>query len=206
MFPLRFLVVAVLVFSLPGCVFRKGGSAKAAAPASQVPAPAAAKPDGPLSVPQTRVDLPPPQPLDPAALKVEAPPPPEPVETVPPAKPPRSRPTPAATGPTPQPQPEPALPQPQSPVAEERPRIQEIIPPEERKRLMDEINNRKREVNDIFGDVSKRSLSAQERDAVDRVRGFVLQCDQAAERGDLRQAKELCERGLGLARGLKSAR
>jgi hypothetical protein len=200
---LRFLIVAMLLVSLPACVFRRSPSVAAAAPPPQPAPPAAAKPEVPLSIPQTRVELPPSQPLDPAALQVELPPPPEPVETAPPAKPPR-RPAPPVAGPATQPQPE--QPAPPAPAAEERPRIQEIISAEERKRLMDEINNRKREVGEIAGDVSRRSLSAQDRDTLARMRGLVQQCDQAAERGDLRQANALCERAIILARGLKSAR
>src|ERR1035438_7667652 len=85
------LVTALLSILLAGCELR-GKPAKSAVPpaapkpvASAAPAPA---PPPALSIPQTRVELPKPQPVDPAALETEATPP-EPLPAV--AAPARSR-------------------------------------------------------------------------------------------------------------------
>jgi lipopolysaccharide biosynthesis regulator YciM len=84
--------------------------------------------------------------------------------------------------------------------------LQEIISAEQRKRLLDEIGNRKREINDAVEAASRRNLSQQDRNLIDRIRSFVELSDQAAGRGDMRQADALSERALVLARELKGAR
>ena len=65
------VLVAALAIPLAGCAW--SGKPKAAViPAPPQPAAPAPAPE-PLSIPQTRVDLPPPQPLDPAAVVTAAP-------------------------------------------------------------------------------------------------------------------------------------
>jgi hypothetical protein len=200
----KILAVVALAVSLSGCIFqRKSNAARLPPPAPKPAAAAPAKPEGPLSLPQTTVKLPPPQPLDPAALEVEPPPLVEPQEATLPVKPPRRNPPAAGTAVKP---PETAAPAPQPATPEERPRLQEIISAEERKRLLEEIGNRKREINEVVDSAARRNLSQQDRDRIDRIRSFVELSDQAAGRGDMRQADALSERALLLARELRGAR
>ena len=89
---------------------------------------------------------------------------------------------------------------------EERPRLQEAVSPEEKRRLADGINNRKREINDILQQASRRNLTDGDRGIVERVHSFLQLSDQAASRGELRQADSLSERALVMARELRNAR
>lgn len=196
-------IAAVMLVCLSGCALR-GKKAVPPPPPPKPAAPAAAAPAGPLSIPQTRVELPPPQPLDIRALDTgpQEPVAVEPPEAAPAPKAPRKpapAPVPATTGP----QPETPAPQ---PAVEERPRLQEIVSPEEKRRLTEEIAARKREINDVLGQVSHRALSEEERSTVERIRSFVQLSDQAAGRGDMRQAEALSERALVLARELRNAK
>lgn len=194
-------MTALMMVCLAGCSLRGKKSVSAAPPPP--PAPTVAKvPEGPLSIPQTSVQLPPPQPLDPKALETaRQEPAPEP-EPAPPPKPPRRAAQPSvATGPQ-------LPPVETAPVAppEERPRLQEIVPPEEKRRLAEEIAVRKREIQDVLHQASRRRLSEQDRGVVERIRSFVQLSDQAAARDDIRQAEALTERALVLARELRGAR
>ena len=60
-------IAAVLMVCLSGCARNKRVVITAPPPAPEPPA--ARAPEGPLSIPQTSVQLPPPQPLDPKALE-----------------------------------------------------------------------------------------------------------------------------------------
>src|SRR5574340_992427 len=66
------IAIAALVLLLPACELKRPGRAKTpAAPqpaAAKAEPPAAPSPSEPLSVPQTQVHLPPPQPINPEAL------------------------------------------------------------------------------------------------------------------------------------------
>ncbi len=197
-----------LVFGLAGCSLRGGGKSAKAAPPPPKPAPAASPkaPDAPLSVPQTQVQLPPPQPVNPLAVAA----PQEPQEQAPEpaaatqAKPPR-RPAPVAAAPKPVEPPPAAVVQPQPPV-EERPRLQEIVSPEERKKLADQMAVRKKEIDEALRIAAARPLSDHDRNIVDRIKSFLQLSDQAGARGEMRQAEALSERALILARELRVAR
>jgi hypothetical protein len=198
-------IIAVLALFMSGCIF--GGKKQAATPPPPKPPATTVKPpEEPLSVPQTRVQLPPPQPVDPRALETpEEPPAPPPSETAPAPKPQR-RPAPIpTTGPQP-PAETPAAPAAQQPPPEERPRLQEILSPEEKRKLVEEINSRKREVNEILQQAARRNLSQADRVIVERVRSFLALSDQAAGRDDIRQADALSERAVVLARELRNGR
>ncbi len=192
-------MTAALAVCLSGCGLRN--KTVAAAPVPPPPPPAVVEPAGPLSIPQTSVELPPPQPLDPRALETAQAPPPAPEEPAPAPKPPR-RPAqpPVATGPQ---LPADAA---QQPAPEERPRLQEIVPPEEKRRMAEEIAARKREIESVLQQAAQRRLSEQDRGIVERIRSFLLLSDQAAARDDMRQAEALSERALVLARELRGAR
>jgi DedD protein len=165
--------------------------------------PAPQAPPEPLSSPQTQIQLPNPQPLDPAAL-VANPEPSQPQQparsrnsrmarnntrsepaAAPPASPPVDAQAPAAT-----------------PPAEERPRLQPILPPEEVRRIQETIASRNREIHERLSQVRTRQGSAEE-SMVGRIRSLVSLSDEAAKRGDMTQADALSEKALVLARGLE---
>src|ERR1039458_753861 len=99
--PKALLTVAAGIV-LAGCSLRGKPAKTAIVPAAPKPvvAPAPAAPPPALSIPQTRVELPKPQPVDPAALATEPRPPelPEPPPAVVPARPKRTRPAPSHAG------------------------------------------------------------------------------------------------------------
>lgn len=194
----------LLVLGLAGCSLRGGGKSAKAAPPPPKPAPTASAtaPEGPLSVPQTQVQLPPLQPVNPAAMAApQEPQEPQP-EPAPQAKPPR-RPAPVAAAPKPVETPPAAAPQ---PAIGERPRLQEIVSPEERKKLGDQMAARKKEIDDALRQAAARPLSDHDRNIVDRIKSFLQLSDQAGARGELRQAEALSERALILARELRLVR
>ena len=194
----KVLLTAVLSMVLVGCSLRK--PTKAAAPPAApkpaaAPAPAPA-PAGPLSIPQTNVDLPKPQPVDPAALVTEAPQPVEP----PPAAPARSRrPTPATSQPATPPPPT-AAPATEPP----RPAVQEIVSPAEVKRLQEQAQGRRREVKQILDQLSRRQLTDAQKDVAATVRSFITLSEEAEQHNDPRQAAALAERAWILAKELQS--
>src|ERR1019366_8638192 len=145
------LLTVVAGMVLAGCSLRGKPAKSAVAPAAPKPvvAPAPAAPPRVLSIPQTRVELPKPQPVDPAAFVTEPRPPellePEPPPAVVPARPRRS--SPAAAQPA-----SPAAAAPATattPPPETRETFQEIVSPAELKRLQDQALARRREANQI---------------------------------------------------------
>ena len=200
---LPFTAQAVLLLAvtacLPSCVLKKPQTVKAAPPApTPAVAAAPAQPPEPLSVPQTDVHLPPPQRVTPEAAATTVPP--EPAGTPPPPRP-AARPKPAA--PTRTDAPPAAQPATPTPAEPERPTIQEVTPAAEQKRLQDEASARKNEVRRLVEPLDRRRLNRQQRGMLDRVESFVKQSDDAERRGDMRQASELAQRALVLARELK---
>ncbi len=159
-----------------------------------------------LSIPQTNVRLPAPQPVNPQA--VTAPPPAEePAESSSP-EPPAPRRTPPQTaapapGPTTGPKPEPPA---QTPPVEERPRLQPILPADERRKIYEAIETRTREINDRVAQVQKRKPSSEEEAIIGRIRSFMTLSGEAAARGDMVQADALSSRALVLARELPVGR
>jgi hypothetical protein len=194
------VIAAALVLALAGCA----SHAK----------PMAASQPGPLSVPQTHVTLPPPQPLDPDALASETdvkppeaptlPPAPAapaesaesaaPAPTTPPRRPPRTvaaQPIPSPVEPAAQPVPPPV----------ERPPIQAVVPAQQQKKLKALAQARKKEVKATLARMSSRRLSADDLDLVKRIEFFVKQSDEAEGRGDMSQADVFAQRAQDLARG-----
>jgi hypothetical protein len=191
--PAAMLVGALLVV-LVSCAQR---SVKAAAPVTPAaPKPVAAAPPPPpppLSSPQTRVELPTPQPIDAAALETASAPVEAPAVTrTPPAR--RTQggtPTPAApAAPAAQP-PEPA-----------RVEIQEVISPVELRRLLDQAQARRKEANQILEQLKKRRLARGQQNVVTSIRSFLTLSEEAEKRNDMRQADALAERAQLLARDL----
>ena len=195
------LLTALLSILLAGCELR-GKPAKSAVPpaapkpvASAAPAPA---PPPALSIPQTRVELPKPQPVDPAALETEATPPEPPPAVAAPAR--SRRATPAAS------QPAPASPPAATPPPEPRETVQEIVSPAEVKRLQDQAQGRRNEVKQILDRLGRRQLTGTQRNVVATIRNFLTLSGEAENHNDMRQADALAERAQILAKELQSGK
>lgn len=191
-------LIAIAV-CLPSCVLKKPQTVKAAPPppaptASAAPAP----PPAPLSIPQTDVHLPPPQPVT-AEARATAEPPEEPAAV--PAPP---RPAPKPKPPVSRPAETPAAATPAGPAAPpEHPPIEEVTPAAEQKRFQDEAAARKREVHQLIDPLDRHRLNRRQRGLLERIDSFLKQSDDAEGRGEMRQSSELAQRALVLARELK---
>ncbi len=198
----KVLLAALACVLLAGCLLRRTPAKSVAPPAAPAPLarPAPAPPPPALSIPQTHVELPKPQPVDPEALETEPPPPPE----APPAAattPPRSRrANPAVSQPAPTP---PAV---AGPPPDTRETFQEIVPPAELKRLQEDAQARRREANQILEQFGRRQLSRAQQNVAATVRSFLALSDEAEKRNDLRQADSLAERAQILAKELQSGK
>jgi hypothetical protein len=194
---------------LAGCSLRGKPAKTAIVPVAPKPvaAPALAPPpSAPLSIPQTRVELPKPQPVDPAALATEPRPPelpePDPPPAVAPARPRRT--SPAAS--------QPASPAAAAPAAaatpppETRETFQEIVSPAELKRLQDQALARRREANQILDQLSRRQLTGAEQGVAATIRNFLALSEEAEKHNDPRQANALAERAQILAKELQSGK
>jgi hypothetical protein len=187
-----------LVLSMADCAAKKTKNAAMLAPAPAPPAPAVLTPvREPLSIPQTQVQLPPPQPvnLEGLAVPVAA----QPAEPAPAPKPVRR-----STTPAPPPKPEPTTPAAQPAEASRAP-IQEIVPADERRRFQESADARKRETRQLLEQSKTHRLTNEQKKMVTRIQSFVTQSDDAEKRGDMRQADALAERGLVLAKELAGA-
>jgi hypothetical protein len=201
---LKALLTALFGILLAGCSLRGHPAKSAAPPAAPKPAvsPGLTPPPPPLSVPQTRVELPKPQPIDPAALATEAAPPePEaPPAAVPPSRPRRVNP------PTGQPVSQPVSPPAAvTPPLETREPVEEIITPAEIKRLLESAQARRREANQILDQFARR-MNATQQKLADTIRSFLTLSEEAEKRNDPRQADALAERAQILAKELQSGR
>jgi hypothetical protein len=178
------------------------------------PQPAAAKaepppetpPSEPLSIPQTQVQLPQPQPIDPEAL----------------ATPPVTAPSDASAshqshratrrGPT-QPATSPAKPEAAEtaettpPAADNtRPRIEPVLPADKRRHLIEEIASRLREVDQMLGRITAKGLSESQKSPAETIRTFVGLARQKLDAGDTQAASGLADRAFFLAQDLERAR
>jgi len=199
------ILVGCLAISLAGCVLR--GAPKTAKAIPPAPKPVAAPPSAPpepLSIPQTSVELPAPQPVDPEAL-VTLPPPADPVPE-PVATRRLRRPAPAASNPPPaKPEAGPAGPPPLEP-AEERPAIQEIIPASEQQRLHDSVVRRRAEITQILSQTDGRRQTKLQQGVVRMINDLRNLAAEAEKHADLKQADANLERAQVLARELQSAK
>jgi hypothetical protein len=199
------LLTVVAVILLAGCSLRGKPAKTVVVPAAPKPvvAPAPALPPPALSLPQTRVELPKPQPVDPAALATEPRPPelPEPPPAVAPARPRRT--SPAASQPA---RPAASTPPAATPPPETRETFQEIVSPAELKRLQDQALARRREANQILDQLSRRQLTATEQGVAATIRNFLALSEEAEKHNDPRQANALAERAQILAKELQSGK
>lgn len=203
-FPIQAGLVLALSVCLPSCVLKKPQTVNAAPPPPAPAVAAPAPPPQPLSIPQTEVHLPPPQPVSPEAAATAQPPEESTGNPQLSNRPGRPRPS---TGTTSTRSPETPAPVvgPVGPAAPppEHPLIQEVTPAAEQKRLQDEAAARKREVRQLIDPIDRRRLGRQQRGLFDRIQSFLKQSDDAERRGEMRQASELAQRALVLARELK---
>jgi len=188
-----------MTIPLAGCLLSGKPKTVAAAPAPPQPT-APAPPPEPLSIPQTRVDLPPPQPWNPEALNTAppvVPPPPAPTK---PAPPPKQR----AQAPQIKP-PDPPPPDPET--APQRPPIQEVLPADELKRLEASVQRHKAEIMSLKAQAQQgHRLTANQKSILTKIDQFVAQCDQAENSGDMRSAEEFAEKANILAKELRSGK
>jgi hypothetical protein len=201
--------IILCALAVPSCSLRTRTAA--ASPVVNTPKPAApsvemaSAAELPMSVPQTQVTLPSPQPIQAEALatvRVESPPTaPPPSQTVKPRNSTASRsearqqPAPPAAGPQPPP--------PAQPPASRR-RIRPVESAAERNRLLAEIANHQRQVQDILAKVKNRQSSEAEKTAVERIQAFLDQTEAALKDQDLQQAAALSNRALLLSQDLNA--
>ena len=200
------LLVVVLTIPLAGCVLGGKPTTVAAAPAPPKPAVPPPPPE-PLSIPQTQVELPAPQALNPDALNTTPQEEPRPQAQTKPA-PQTSRPP---RAPTPQPRatdtqppastPEPAAEQPAEPA---RAPIHEIMPDAERNRLRDEAHGHQEETRKLLREAKPKT--ANQKRAKDEINLFLKQSEEAENAGDMRMAESLAERAHILAKELESGK
>jgi hypothetical protein len=197
-----FLIVAICL-GLGGCALRKPPAAKAAPPPPKpAAAPTPAPPPEPLSIPQTNVYLPAPQPLTPEAIATtqlpgEPPPPPPSATRTPMPRPPRPAPA--------QPRTEPAPPvaAPQTTTEPERQPFSEVVSAGDLKRFQEEANIRASEAKKIIEQFPPQRRNRRQANTISRAEQFLKQAEEAERRHEYRQASELAQRALVLARELK---
>lgn len=199
------VTMGVMALLLSGCEMnlRRAKTPPAPQPttaAAEEPPPAPA-PSEPLSIPQTQVKLPRPQPIDPEALATPPSPPSEPSAThtsrrakrtgpQPPAAPP-AKPEAVETAETP------------PPTAETpRPRIEPVLPEDKRRQLQEDVASRLRDVEQKLTRLAALRLSETEKTSVERIRSFAKLSQDALYQGDLQQASALADRAQILAQEL----
>lgn len=201
------IFAASLALALAGCSLRGNPNTAQAAPPTPAPAakPAPSLAPQTLSVPQTRVQLPAPQPLDPDALAaVDAEP--QPVEQpAAPSNTTRRAPgtrvvaTPRAADP-PSPAPATAEPEPRQPV-------QEVMSPDQKKILQDAAEQRKRDAKALLDQATRgHSLTAAEKKTAQSIEQLLRSSEDSAAKGDMQTASELANKALILARDLQNGR
>ncbi|HEX3747204.1 MAG TPA: hypothetical protein VHW09_24880 [Bryobacteraceae bacterium] len=197
----KVILIAALAIPLGGCVLAGKPKAAANPPAAPKPAAAAPKPES-LSIPQTQVELPPPQPLNPEALTTATPEPAPKTQQKPAApavRPPRTN----TTAPKP---PETTAP----PVAEPPPAeparapIHEIMDEKERNRLREEAHVHQAETRKLLREARPQTNNQQR--AVAEISQFLKQSTEAESAGDMRMADQLAERAHILAKELQSGK
>jgi hypothetical protein len=195
----KVILVAAMAISMAGCVLSGKPKPMPAPPAAPQPV-APAPPPQPLSIPQTSVVLPTPQPVDPDALvtaqqPVTPPPPVQPKPTPPTVR--RSAPPPKPADPGPQQPPEPTF---------TRPPIQEILPPEEQRRLLTKAQSERSEAHSLLAQAQRHPLTADEKKTVASITQWLKLSDEAENSHDMRSAEELAARALILAKELQSGK
>jgi|GEM_PF-2405132 len=171
------------------------------APAPRPPTVIEERSGGPLSAPQTSVQLPPAQEIPKGAATAPAPsttPRPQPAADAPPRRQPPS-PTVADTAPAPAVQPEPA-------AASDLPQLSPLISPNERRSMEAELDQRLAQTRANLNRLSGRTLNGEQVAAVKRIQAFLKQAEDTRQQ-DLNLARNLAQRAQVLAEDLvRSAR
>ena len=209
--PVSQLTIVLLALVLSACEM-KPTRAKAPSPpqpdsAKAEPAPESA-PAEPLSIPQTQVRLPSPQPIDPQAL------------ATPPVYVPadasqtnknhhgsnkRQGPQPASAASPGKPETVEAADVP--PAAETpKPPIGPVLSDEERRRMTEDISSRLQDVEKLLVRIAALHPNDAEKASVERIRSFQKLSHEALERGDIQQATGLAERAVLLAQEVLNGR
>ena len=195
--------IVLLALVLSACEM-KTPRAKTAPPpqpdsAKAEPAPEST-PAEPLSIPQTQVRLPSPQPIDPEALAT--PPVYVPAEQSQTSK---TRHGSKRQGPQPASAPSPGKPETVEPAdvppAAETPRppIGPVLSDEERHRMTEDVYARLKNVDQMLGRISALHPTEAEKASVERILSFQTLSRDAAERGEIQQASALADRAVLLA-------
>jgi hypothetical protein len=204
------ILVGILALALSACDMKLTRAKTPPPPqptAAKVESPPEPAASEPLSIPQTQVRLPHPQPIDPEALAT----PPVSAPSEPSAPRPsrhatkRPAPSPPAAAPA---KPEPPVETAEAPPAATepaRPRIEPVLPAEQRRQLTEDISSRLHEVDQKLSRISAQKLTEAQKDSVERIRSFANLSHQALERGDTQQAGALADRALLLAQELVRA-
>lgn len=207
------IAIAVLVLGLPACEtnWKRAQTPPPPQPAAVKPEPPSApSANEPLSIPQTQVRLPPPQPIDSEALatpQVYVPTGPSTARSTSktnrrPSPPPAAS---AATVTPPKPDSAEADP-PQAAAEAQRPAIEPVLPANQRRQMTEDISSRLKEVDQALGRATARGLATTQKAAIDTIRTFRDLSYKALEEGDIQKAGGLADRALLLAQELDRAR
>jgi hypothetical protein len=80
--------------------------------------------------------------------------------------------------------------------------FEEVISPEEKRRLKDEAESLRRDAYRMVDQLGRRRLSATQQNELSRIRTFLKQSEEFQGRDDFRQARDLANRARTLAQGL----
>ena len=199
----QLILIAAIIVPLAGCVLSGKPKPVAASPAPPQPA-APATPPEPLSIPQTTVELPPAQTLNPEALNTQQPEEAPQTQSKPPATPKPPVPHPPNAGPTKPPDTQQQA-QPEQPVPEPaRTPITEILSPDEQKDYKEKTHKFQSDTAAVLA--GARPRTANQRRQKEEINNFLKQSQDADEKGDLRTALQLAERAYTLAKELQSGK
>ncbi len=193
------VTMGVMALLLSGCEMnlRRAKTPPAPQPstAAEEPPPAPA-PSDPLSIPQTQVKLPRPQPIDPEALATPPSPPSETSATRPFHKVKKTGPQPATAPPSAKPEPVDTAETPPPAAETPRPSIEPVLPADQLRHLQEDVASRLRDVDQKLARLAALRLSESEKASAERIRQFAKLSQDALYRGDLQQANSLAERAL----------
>jgi hypothetical protein len=209
--PVSQLVIVLVALVLSACEMKPTRDKTPSPPqpdsASAEPAPESA-PAEPLSIPQTQVRLPSPQPIDPQALAT--PPVYVPADASQTSKNhhgsnKRQGPQPASAAPPGKPE---TVETADAPPAAEAPRppIGPVLSDEERRRMTEDISSRLQDVDRMLARIAALHPNDAEKASVERIRSFQKLSHDALERGEIQPANALADRAVLLAKEVLNGR
>ncbi len=204
----RFLAAISCACVLSSCSMMRENRAPKIVAAAPRPAPPPSPPpepasDLPVSIPQTQVTLPAPQPIQAEALATilpDTPPPPEPATpAVRPTRPIGPRPEPRQQTTAPAQVTPPEAPPPATVTPAPSRRLRPVESPAERQRLLQLIASQQQKVQEVLTKARNRPLTDLEKGTVERIQAFLEQTQAALKDQDLQQADALSKRALLLS-------